>query len=169
MSLEQGKLNITEKLTDVEKLSDDELRAFAVDNNLFERKHRLVVEKRETFGEGVCFSDVVTILGVERGLWDDLGYPLQPSERAVDSDFSEATLLMAYRLMGAERPWLINLLLRLKHGIRMIDDESLLEIAAIVEGYWPQADMGDEIFDWRLLTLQLATRAVLADRGYGIN
>jgi len=64
------------------------------------------------------------------------------------------------------KPLLITLVLRLKHGVRTIDDLSLLEISRMVQGPWLDENKGDEIFNCRLLTLRMAVAAVLLDRGY---
>lgn len=129
---------------------------------------RGVSEFEKTWGEEVMYSDVLMILGAERGLWDEAGYPKEPSERKFDKNFSRACEDKIHEMWYESNfPLLVFLILDLKFGIRRIDDRTLLELSRMADAPWLfQVPETNELLEWRLATLRLAIRAVLFDRGY---
>lgn len=156
----------------LERYSDVDLRQLAKENRITNFGVRRVGERREVVGEAVVFADVLTILGSERGLWDEMGYEMTPAERVVDLEFSQICHFLAcelwYQDLNGEHPLLVKLILLLKHGIRSVDDDSLVLINRLVTERWFQEESGDEIFNCRLETLRQAIAVVLADRGYEV-
>jgi|CXWL01.1.fsa_nt_gi hypothetical protein len=149
----------------VRGLSDDRLRELFLELGV--GKLRGVSEVEQTWGEEVMYSDVLMILGAERGLWDEAGYRKEPKPREVDPEFSRSMELKICELWYEQNfPLLVFFILDLKFGIRRIDDLGLMEIARMVNAPWLfQVPETNELLEWRLATLQMAINAVLVDRG----
>ncbi len=156
----------------LEKYSDAVLRQLAKENQITNFGLRRVGEGRQVVGEAVVFADVLTILGSERGLWDEMGYERMPAEREFDLEFSRMCHFLAcdlwYQDLNGKYPLLVKLILLLKHGVRLVDDESLMLISRLVAGPWFHEELGDEIFNCRLETLRQVCATVLSDRGYEV-
>lgn len=147
-------------------LTNDELREMF--SELGVGKLKGVSEVEQTWGEEVMYSDVLMILGAERGLWDEAGYPKEPGERKFDGNFSRACEDKIHEMWYEQDfPLLVFLILDLKFGVRRVDDRAMLELARIADFGWLfQVPVTNELLEWRLETLRLAIRAVLHDRGY---
>lgn len=119
-------------------------------------------------GAEAMMADLVMIIGSEKGLWDDMGYDRQIEFVGWDFDFGNESqnmlATMVYQDLDGLKPWLIRVVLRLKHGVRMIPTDVLQSLSNLVEGTWVNEGVGDELFEWRLLTLRMSLRAVLAMR-----
>lgn len=157
----------------LEKYSDARLKQLAVEKDIFCGGLRRVGEGRQVVGPEVIEADVLTILGSERGLWDESGYAKESTEREFDLEFSRRCDFVAcdlwYQDVYGEYPLLIKLVLLLKHGVRMVDDDSLVHIYRLLTvDRWFYEEKGDAIFDCRLETLRRAVTTVLADRGYEV-
>lgn len=150
------------------RYTDDQLKELAVRADIFGKEKKVVGDVREVVGDDACFGDVLVILGAERGLWDESGYLLNDESRSIDVEFSRSCVHLTYNLWHRSNPLLVELVLRLKHGIRKIDDESLQEIYGMVSGPWRVDRIEGSIFDWRLLTLKLSLAGVLAGRGHEV-
>ena len=149
----------------VRSLTDDRLRELFLELSV--GRLRGVSEVEPTWGEEVMYSDVLMILGAERGLWDEAGYRKEPKPRETDLEFSRAMELRVCELWSEQDfPLLVFFIIDLKYGIRRIDDRNLGAIADIVNGPWLfQASVVKEMLQWRLATLRMAINAVLVDRG----
>lgn len=152
-------------VSNLPQIRDAKLRDMAVETGMF-GVDGWKIGGPKAIGEEVLYTDMLMILGVERGLWDESGYLFESKqERRIDEVYSRSCVELAHQLWSEEKPLLVRLILKLKHSVRGIDDESLLEINRVLNSDWWQED-GGEVFEWRLETLRLALAAVLTDRKY---
>lgn len=154
---------------DARMISDEELRLMLAGLRRVEGERKSIADvNKYVVGGEACLHDLVVILGAERGLWDEAGYPKEPVERQPDKDFSRACEDKIHEMWNELKfPLLVFLILDLKSGVRRIDDRAMLELAVMADAGWLfQMPVTNELLEWRLTTLRLAIRAVLFDRGY---
>lgn len=154
---------------EVSGVTNEELVEIAADLKRIDGVVRRAGEPREFVeGEGALFFDLVMILGAERGLWDEMGYPKTSSVRESDWEYSRKCEEMIHELWRQEKfPLLVFFILELKQGIRRIDNEALGEILRVVTGGWSfQVENTSELLEWRLATLTVCVTTVLIDRGF---
>lgn len=119
-------------------------------------------------GEGSVVKNLVLIMGVDRGLWDEYGYPhsigeLDDGEFGNLVQFKVATLMRNEMHEAIYGEW-IEILLLLRHGIRKIDLDQLKVLFRLVHYDWDGENMVSELYDLRLKTIRLALRAVINQR-----
>lgn len=151
------------------RVTNEELMGIADNLKKIDGVVRRAGEPREFVeGEGALFVDLVMILGAERGLWDEMGYPKCPAARESDWGYSRNCEETIRGLARQEKfPLLVFFILELKRGIRRIDNEALGEILRVATGRWPfQVELRNELLEWRLATLVVSVTAVLIDRGF---
>lgn len=150
-------------ITEVRGLSDEELRKRLVELNRQREKPVKVLES--TWGEDALYEDVLLVLGAQRGLWDQAGYPLERRGQ-IDFEYSRKIEKEFLVMMEERFPLLVFFLLDLKQNISKIDDLALTLIErAVRRGEW-RFETENAVLVWRLKTIGLAARLVLSDRGY---
>lgn len=156
-------------LEKVSEVTNEELVEMAVNLKKIDGVVRRAGEPREFVdGEGALFFDQVMILGAERGLWDEMRYPITSEVRESDWEYSRNCEKMIRGLARQERfPLLVFFILELKRGIRRIDNEALGEILRVVTNRWSfQVENNSKLLEWRLATLVVSVTTVLIDRGF---
>lgn len=119
-------------------------------------------------GEWSVVKNLVLILGVDRGLWDEYGYPHSVGEFD-DGEFGNliqykvATLMRNEMFDAVYGEW-IEVLLLIRHGIRKIDLDQLKVLFDLLQYNWDGENMVSELYDLRLKTIRLALKAVINQR-----